>query len=178
MHPIKTINMPTFMSIEVIQAHNYTSPLCISHSPFNSSSKDHFSSKLIPHCGAYPQISLSSSSSKTNTTIITLSLTLHTSTTPSFIQHLLHHNSHTINSISFSRPPQLTSPSLHSQHPSTLSSPSHFLQAAHINHPLSQFLTNFSPHSTQTTYQWYPSHTLQYQSGLLSHCKLCFLTPW
>ena len=69
---------------------------------------------------------------------------------PSYFYHLLtqlllHHNSHTTNSISFSRQPQFISPSFHPQHPSTLPSPSHLLQTTHINQPLSQFLTNFSP---------------------------------
>ena len=71
----------------------------------------------------------------------------HSITYPSyfFTQLLLHHNSHTTNSISFSRPPQIISPSFHPQHPSTQPSPYHLLQTTHFNHPLSQFFTNFFP---------------------------------
>ena len=74
----------------------------------------------------------------------------HSITYHSYFYHLLiqlplRHHSHTTISISFSRPPQLISPSFHPQHPSTLPSPSHLLQTTHINHPLSHFFTNFSP---------------------------------
>ena len=68
-----------------------------------------------------------------------------------YTQLLLHHNSHTTNTISFSTPPQLMFPSFHPCHPSTLPSPSHLLRTTHINHPLSQFFTNISPHSTHIT---------------------------
>ena len=52
-----------------------SSALCISYSPFNSSQNDYFSSKRLSLYGAYQQINLSTSSSKTNITAITLSLT-------------------------------------------------------------------------------------------------------
>ena len=68
-----------------------------------------------------------------------------------FRQPLFHHNSYTTYSISFSRPPQLISHSIHIQHSCTLSSPSHLLQTTHINYPLSQFFKNISI-SFQTTY--------------------------
>ena len=103
-------------------------------------------------CIAYPQISFSTSSSKSKTTAITH---------PSYFHHLTqllhHHNSHITRSISFYRPPQLSSPSLHPQHPSTLSSSSHLLQATHINHPLSQFFTHFSSLSSHTTHITHPN---------------------
>ena len=80
----------------------------------------------------------------------------HSTTYISYFHHLfthllLHRNSHNTKSISFSRPTQPISP-LHPQHPSVLSSPSHLLQTTHINHPLSQFLTNFYSPYSQTTY--------------------------
>ena len=68
-----------------------------------------------------------------------------------FTQLLLHHNSHTTNSIFFYGKPQLISSYLYLQHPSHLSSPSHLLQTTHINHSLSQFFTDVFL-STQTTY--------------------------
>ena len=88
----------------------------------------------------------------------------HTITQPSHFHYLLtqliiHHNFHTINSISFFRPRQLASPSIHCQHPRTLSSLSHLLQITNFNHPPSQLLINFSL-STQTTYIPHPNqHT-------------------
>ena len=100
----------------------------------------------------------------------------HSITHPSYFYHLFtqllfHHYSHTINSISFSSPPQHTSPSFHPQHPSTLSSPSHLLQTTHINHPLYQLFTNLSSISMsqpapQSAHHHFPSY-----------CKLCFLAP-
>ena len=57
---------------------------------------------------------------------------------------LVHHNSHTNNSICLSRPPALTSPSLHHQQPRTQSSASHRPITTHINHHLLTFSAIFS----------------------------------
>ena len=89
--------------------------------------KDCFSSKLLQICGACLRFNLNTSSSKTTATIITY---------PSYFYHLytqllLHHNFHTTISISFSRPPQLISPSFHPQH---LVLVSHLPRTTHINH--------------------------------------------
>ena len=75
----------------------------------------------------------------------------HSFTYPSYLYHFLHHNSSTTNSTYFSRPPRWISSSFNPHHPSTLPSPSHLLPTTHINHPLSQFFTNISHHSTKTT---------------------------
>ena len=67
------------------------------------------------------------------------------------VLHKLFH-SHYLYSMS-----QPISPSLHPQHHRAPFSPSHLLQITHVNHPLTQFFTNFS-FSTHTTY--IPCHNL------------------
>ena len=177
MHPVEAINMPTNVSINVTQAHNH---LHITNDLQNPShitachESDCFSSKLLSLCGACPQISFSISSSKA-TRVITI-------TYPSYFYHLfsqlpLHHDFHTTNYISFSRPIQLTSPSLHLQHRSTLPSPSKFMQAAHINHPLSQFFTNISPFPLRLPNFHVPTSTPRRSSCLPSYCKVKWLAP-
>ena len=88
----------------------------------------------------------------------------HSFTYTSHFYHLFtlllpHHNSRTTNSISFSRLPQPISPSFHPKHPSTLPTPPHLLQTTHINHPRSQFLTNFSPSSLRLPKFYIPNCT-------------------
>ena len=96
---------------------------------------------------------------------------------PPFALLLLHRNSHTTNSISFSRPPQLISPFFHPQHPSALFSPSHLLHATPINLPLSQFFTNFSPFPLRLPKFYVQTRTPKRSSGLPSDCKLSLHAP-
>ena len=95
----------------------------------------------------YPQIGLITSSTKPTQLTSLHSPFLH----PPPHTASQHHNSHATNIISFSRPPQHTSPP-HPQHSRTQSSPSHLLQTTYINYTLFQFFTNFLFFSTQTTY--------------------------
>ena len=115
-------------------------------------------------CETNPQISHSTSSSKT-TTVITLSLTFVTSTT-FLTQLLLQHISYTTNSISFSRPPQPISPSFHPQHTST-SSIILFLSSSQTSPPFPLRLPKFH----------IPTRTPMCLSGLPSYCKLCLYAP-
>ena len=103
----------------------------------------------------------------------------HSITYPSYFYHLftqllLHHDSHTTNSISSSRPPQLISPSCH---PCTLPSPSDLLQIICINHPLYQFITDFSPIPLRQPIFNVPTSTPSRSSGLPSYCKLTLYAP-
>ena len=148
-NPMESVNMPSSVSIKVAQAHNeltwtmhipLTFLLIIKRLFFFQTSSTLW---IIPT--NQPQHILFKNNN-----------IHHSNTYPShfyhlFTQLLLHHNSHTTNSISFSRLPQLTSFSFDPQHPSTLHSPSHLLWATHINHPLSRFSVNFSQLFTQTT---------------------------
>ena len=144
--------MPTQMSIKGTQAHDKI--ICTMYVPLTF--------QLIIERLFFYQISSTLQSIPTNHPQHTLFKNkhncLHSITYQSYFHHLLtqlllHHNSHTTNSISSCKiPPQHISPSLHPQHPRTMPSPSHFLQTTHTNHPLSQFFTIFSSLSIQTNY--------------------------
>ena len=87
---------------------------------------------------------------------------------PHFTQLLLHHNSHTINCI-FSRPPQLICTSIHPQHTSTLSYPSHLQQTTYII--LFLHSSQSSPLFPLTQPMFHiPTHALKCPSGLPSYC--------
>ena len=149
MHPIKTINMPTNMSIRVTQTNNWIT--CGMHIPLTF--------QLVIKGLILLQTSFTLWSIPTNQPqhILLKNInSLHSVTYPSYFYHLfrhlpLHHDPNTTNSISSSRPPQIICSTFHPQHHCSLLPPSHLLLSTHINHPLSQFFSNFSPLSTQTT---------------------------
>ena len=146
MNPIESINMPTNESIKDathISAHH---------------KKTVFFQNFF-HIEEHTHKSTSEHPLQKTTTVITI--TYHSNVHHLFTQLLLYHNSHTTNSISFSRPPQQISPSFNHQHPSTLPAPSHLLQTTHINHPLYQLLLPFHSDYLNSTYKPAPQSTHQ-----------------
>ena len=106
----------------------------------------------------------------------------HSNTYHSYFYHLftkllLHHNSDTTNSISFSKPLQLISPSLHPKHPSTLSSQSNLLQTMHINHHLYLFFTKVSTFSLWLLKFHIPTLTSKRSSDLPPYYKQNMNSP-
>ena len=169
------INIPTQSSINVTQAHNsITYPV---HIPLVIERLFFFS--FLALCGAYPQLYLSTSSSKNQHNC-------HHSITPiSYLHHiltqlLLHHSSCTTNSISFSRPPQLISPSPTSLNPILSISPhanNTHQPSITVLHKLLPFHSDFLYSTSQPTAQGtnHASHHVASYACVLQGKGLTFL---